>query len=131
MDSRKLVFHETGILAIGLCICTALMFAVYALVGYFDMSVLLGGLVGTVITLLNFFGMAMITMLAADKAEQQDVEGGKKLMKTAYSVRLLVLAVVLVALAKSGYFNLLALLLPLAFVRPILTVAEFFRKKGD
>ena len=79
----------------------------------------------------NFFFMAVAATLAADKAEAQDVEGGKKLMKSAYPIRLLVLAVLLILLAKSGYFDVLALALPLLFVRPILTLAEFFRKKGE
>mgnify|MGYP006967287329 CR=1 FL=1 len=30
----------------------------------------------------------------------------------------------------SGFFDVIALVLPLIFVRPILTIAEFFRKKG-
>ena len=130
MDSRKIVFHETGIVAAGMAICVGLMFGIYALLGRFDSRVLLGGLTGALVTLLNFFVMAIVTMLAADKAQQQDVASGQKLLKGAYPLRLLVLAVVLFACAKSGFFDVLALVLPLAFVRPILTIAEFFRKKG-
>ena len=51
-------------------------------------------------------------------------------MRNSYILRLLVLFVILFACAKSGVFNLIALVLPLVFVRPTLTVAEFFRKKG-
>ena len=51
-------------------------------------------------------------------------------MKASYPMRILVLAVILIALAKSGICNVLALALPLLFVRPTLTIAEFFRKKG-
>ena len=130
MDSRKIVFHETGIIAIGQVICIAAMLGIYALLGKFSLQVLLGGLAGGLVSVLNFFFMAVITMLAADKAQQKDVEGGQKLVKGAYPIRLLLLAVVLFACAKSGYFDVLALVLPLAFVRPILTIAEFFRKKG-
>jgi len=130
MDSRKIVFHETGIVAAGMAICVGLMFGIYALLGRFDSRVLWGGLTGALVTLLNFFVMAIVTMLAADKAQQQDVASGQKLLKGAYPLRLLVLAVVLFACAKSGFFDVLALVLPLAFVRPILTIAEFFRKKG-
>ena len=69
------------------------------------------------------------TCLAADKAESKDVKGGTVLMRSSYIFRLLVLFVLLVVCAKSGIFNLIALVLPLVFVRPVLTVAEFFRKK--
>ena len=40
MDSRKIVFQETRIVALGVAICTAAMIAVFALLGYFDISVL-------------------------------------------------------------------------------------------
>lgn len=129
-ESRKLVIKETAIIAIGEVICVAIMCAVYALIGKFSLGVLLGGLVGLLLATGNFFFMAVAATLAADKAEAQDVEGGKKLMKSSYPIRLLVLAVLLILCAKSGFFDVLALVLPLLFVRPVITMAEFFRKKG-
>ena len=129
-ESRKIVIKETAIIAIGEVICVAAMCGVYALLGKFNLSVLLGGLVGMVFAIGNFFFMAVAATLAADKAEAQDVEGGKKLMKSSYPIRLLVLAVGLILCAKSGVFDVLALVLPLLFVRPVITLAEFFRMKG-
>lgn len=131
IDSRKLVLKETAVIVIGEAACVAIMCVVYALLGKLTLSVVLGGLGGLLLASGNFFFMAVAATLAADKAEAQDVEGGKKLMKSAYPIRLLVLAVLLILLAKSGYFDVLALALPLLFVRPILTLAEFFRKKGE
>ena len=130
MDSRKLVLKETAIILLGEAICVAAMIGIYALLGFYDTDVLLGGIAGAVIAAANFFFMAMMTQLAADRAENQDVEGGKKLLKASFPIRLLVLALVLIACGKSGFFNVLALVLPLVFVRPILMIAEFFRKKG-
>ena len=130
MDSRKIVYQETAIIAIGEFICTALMLVIFSLLGYWSTSVLWGGLIGSVLAIGNFFFMAVFASLAADKAQQQDVDGGKKLMKGSYPLRLLVLAVLLVACIKSGLCHPLALLIPLVFVRPVLTIAEFFRKKG-
>lgn len=131
MESRKIVFHETAVVAIGVAVCTAVMIGVFALVGAYDTTVLLGSIAGAVLSVGNFFFMAVIASLAADKAQQQDVEGGKKLIKASYPIRILVLAVLLFALAKSGRFHVLALALPLVFVRPSITIAEFFRKKGE
>lgn len=129
MDSRKLVFKETAVVAVGQVIGVALMLGIYALLGFFSTKVLLGGIVGALVATANFFFMAVVVSLAADKAEQQDVTGGQKLMKGAYPIRLLLLAVILFACGKSGYFDVVALVLPLVFVRPTLTIAEFFRKK--
>lgn len=127
-ESRKLVLKETALIAAGEVLCVGIMLGIYGLLGKFSMPVLLGGIAGLVLATGNFFFMAVMATLAADKAQAQDVEGGKKLMKSSYPIRLLVLAVLLILLAKSGWFNILTLALPLAFVRPIITVAEFFRK---
>ncbi len=131
MDSRKIVYRETAIVAAGVSSCTVIMLVVYALMGKFDMSVLWGGLVGTVLSVANFFFMALGTCLAADKAEAQDVKAGQLLVRNSYMLRLVVLFVILFACAKSGLFNLFALVLPLVFIRPTLTIADFFRKKGE
>ena len=130
IESRKVVLKETAIIAAGELVCVALMCVVYALLGKFGMDVLLGGLVGTLLATGNFFFLAVVATLAADKAQAQNVEAGQKLMKSSYPIRFGALAVLLVLCAKSGYFDVIALALPLLFVRPVLTVAEFFRKKG-
>lgn len=130
MTSHKIVFKETAVIAAGQAICTAIMTGVFALLGKFDLSVLLGGIVGTLIAVANFFFMSLFADIAADKAEAQDVAGGQKLIQLSYMGRMLGLFLVLVLCAKCGIFNLLALVLPLAFNRPILTVSELFKKKG-
>lgn len=131
MNSRKIALRETGIIAIGVLIGTAAMIGIFALIGRYSSKVLLGGIVGAVIAILNFFSMAVISTLAADRAEQQDPEGGKKLLKGSYPIRFLVLAVLLILFAKSGHFHVAALVLPLIFIRPTITISEFFRKKGE
>ena len=130
-DSRKLVLKETALIAAGELLCVALMWGVYALIGKFDLSVVFGGVVGALLAVGNFFFLAVAATLAADKAVEQDVEGGKKMMKSSYTLRLLVLAAVLFVCGKSGYFDVVALALPLLFTRPVLTVLQFFRKTGE
>ena len=130
MESRKFVFRQTGILAAGQALCTAAMIGVFALIGKFDTSVLLGGIVGGLIATANFFFMSLFVTLAADKAEAQDVVGGQKLIQLSYMGRMLALFLILFLCAKSGKFHLLALVIPLVFTRPILTVSELFKKKG-
>lgn len=129
-ESRKLVFKETALIAIGELICVALMCVVYALLGKFNISVVLGGLVGLLVATGNFFALAVVATLASDKAEAGDPASGQKLMRSSYPIRLLVMAGVLILCAKSGFFDVIALVVPLLFIRPILTIAEFFRKKG-
>ena len=130
MDSRKIVFKETAIILAGQVVCVPVMVLVFWLRGYYDRSVLLGGVAGALIAVLNFFFMALSTSAAADKAEQQDVKGGQATIQMSYILRQILLLVVLILCAKSGKMNLFALVIPLVLVRPIITVAEFFRKKG-
>lgn len=129
-ESRKIVWNQTARIAIGEAVCLVLMYGIYALLQRLALPVILGGLVGAVLAVGNFFFMAVIATLAADKAEAQDVEGGQKLMKGSYPIRILVLAAVLILCARSSWFDVLALALPLLFVRPILMISEFFTKKG-
>ena len=131
-QSRKDVLKQTGIIAIGQAVGTAVMIGVYLLLRKFNITVVWGALLGNLLAVGNFFFMAIIATLAADRAKNQDVEGGQKLMKASYPIRLLVLAGLLVLCAWAGkeWIDLVALVLPLTFVHLTALVLGFFRKKG-
>lgn len=131
MDPRKFILKQTGIIAAGQALCVGALVGIFFLLGKYDQTVLLGGIVGGLAATANFFFMALGAMLAADKAVAQNVKAGSALVRMSYVLRLGVLAVVLFAFAKSGLCNVFALVIPLVFTRPILTVTEFFRKPGD
>ncbi len=130
MDSRKIVWKETAIVAIGELICAAAMVGVFAALGYFQMNVLWGALGGCLVTVANYFFMAVTVTLATDKAAAGEPQQAQKMIQLSSVVRLLAMAGVLFVGIKLGA-NVVALVLPLAFERPILMLAEFFRKKGD
>ena len=129
-QSRKIVLKETAIVVLGELLLCAIMVGIFALVGRYDTSVLLGAVFGWLLTSGNFFFLAVGATLAADKAEKQNVQGGKNLMRSSMALRVLVLFGLMFLLAKSGLCNIFALVLPLAFLRPVLMLGEFFRKKG-
>ena len=129
MDVRKYVLRQTGVVALGEAMGVAAMIGVFALLGSFDTSVLLGGIVGGAVAVANFLVMAIGVNIAADKAQQQDVKGGQAAIKGSYALRMIGMAVVLFAFAKSGLCNVIALVVPLIFVRFTLTLQEFFRRK--
>ena len=133
-QSRKDVLKQTGLIAIGQAVGTVIMIGVYLILQKFEMNVLWGALVGNVLAIGNFFFMAIIATLAADRAKNQDVEGGQKLMKASYPIRLLVLAGILALCAwggkKNDWFDLVALVLPLAFTHVTAMLVSFFKKKG-
>ena len=131
MDSRKYVLQQSGIILAGELLCSAVMVGIFALMGKYDTTVLLGALFGSILASANFFFMAIGAMIAADKAEAQNVKGGQATISGSYALRLALLFVIMFALLKAGVCNPFALVLPLVFTRPILTVSDFFRKPGE
>ena len=89
MEDRKFILKETATIAVGVSVCVAVMIGIFALLGYFDWKVLVGGIIGGVLAVANFFAMAISASLAADKAENQDVKGGQALLQMSYMGRLL------------------------------------------
>lgn len=130
MDSRKIVFKETAIIAVGELILSGIMVGIFAALGHFQWNVLWGALAGSAVMIANYFFMAVTVSLAADRAQQGDVEQAKKMVQMSSVGRLIAMGLVLFLGIKLGA-NVIALVLPLAFARPILMLAEFFRKKGD
>ena len=130
MDPRKIVWKETAIVAVGELICSGAMIAVFAALGYFQMNVLWGALEGSLVMTVNYFFMAVTVNQAADRAERGEVKQGQKMIQLSSLIRLVLMGVAMVVGIKLGA-NVIALVLPLAFLRPILKLAEFFGKKGD
>ena len=130
MDSRKFIIRETALLALGEAVCVAAMVGIFAMLDSCDYKVILGGVIGLLIAVGNFFFMAITSDAAADKAMEQDVKAGKAAVKVSYTLRLAVMGVLLFVFAKSGHCNVIAMVCPLFFVFPIITVIEFFRKAG-
>lgn len=130
MKSHNYVYRQTVAVALGQMICVGMMVGIFVLLGKFQLSVLWGGLAGALIAIANFFIMSLCADIAADKAEAQDVSGGQKLIQLSYTGRMIGLFLILFLCAKSGFFHLVALVIPLAFTRPVLTVSELLKKKG-
>lgn len=130
MDSRKIVYKETAIVAVGELVLSAVMVAVFALLGCFKMNVLWGALTGCLVMTLNHFFLAVTVSAAADRAERGQTKQAQNMIQLSGVVRLFAIGAAMVIGIKLGA-NVIALVLPLAFARPILMLSEFFRKKGD
>ena len=131
MNSRTFMLRETFFLLLGELLCSAAVVGIYALLGKLEPGVIWGVLIGTILGVGNFFMLGVSADAAASKAQEQDVKGGKGMVKSSYAIRTIVMFVVLALCAKSGHCNVIALAVPLLVVQPTLLVAEFFRKKGE
>lgn len=130
MDNRSYILSQSLIVLLGEVILSALMVGIFAVLGYFDISVVLGAAAGAVLATANHLVLMLGVIGASAKAEKQDVKGGQMLIQMSYMGRLIGLFLVLILCAKSGIFNLIALVIPLVFTRPILTITDHFNKKG-
>lgn len=130
MNFKNSLLRETLTIAVGQLLGCGAMIGIFALLDKLDTTVVLGAAVGALLATANYFLMALGAGAAAQKAAQQDVKGGQALVQMSYLGRMIGLFLVLALCAKSGTCNVLALVIPLLFVRPTLTIAELFRKKG-
>lgn len=107
-------------------VLSAAMLAVYAALSRLTAKVWLGAALGTALALVNFIAM-ILCLLRAEKAESP--ERGQLFVRGNYIARLVVLAVALFFLLKSGRFDVVATLLPFVFLRLALFVPGFIKKR--
>ena len=130
MEIKKVVYKELLLVALGVLLCSGIMVGIYALIGRFSLKVLLSALCGSMVIILNHVALAVTVSKATKKAQEGDPKGAQTMVSMSSLVRLLVMGVMLFAGVKLGG-DVLALVLPLVFLRPVLMVGELFRKKGD
>ena len=114
---QQSIVKETKRIAVGTVIMLVVMLAVYAVLGKFTVGVLLGGLLGSVYAIFNFFLLGMTLQKAASMTDQQMAH---MKVRSSYSTRMigmLILAVVAFALPfVEGIPCLIALLFPRATI---------------
>lgn len=131
MDVRKFITKKLIILGIGECVLIAFMSLVFVALEKFDVTIVIGGIASSILALANFFFLAIAADSAADSAVAQDVKAGKNKIHNSYMTRTVVIFVILLILAKTGWANPIALVAPFFVVRPLITVDEFFSKPKE
>lgn len=126
---KQQTIRELLIYALMQLICMGIMFGIAAAVHKLDRQFLLGGIVGVVIAVLNYFLMAVGVYAAAAKAEQGDPKGGQRIISLSMMGRYAMMVVLLIVLAKAGVCNVISMVVPLLLSRILIFVGEFFRRK--
>ena len=130
MDSRKKILKDTALLALGELLFGGVMVGVFAAFRAFSLTMVLSALAGCLVITLNYFFMCVTVTLATERAEKGEVKQAQQMIQLSSLGRLLGMGILLFAGIKLGG-NVIALVLPLAFMRPVLMLLEFFRKKVD
>ena len=126
MKLSSAVKKETMHIAIGIGVCSAVMLAVFLLLGQFSWSVLLGTLLGAGFALLNFFLLGVTVQKATSYGEAK----AKNIMKLSYNVRLLAMAGVIVLGMTMPWLNWVAVALPQIFPRITIAIMGICKFRG-
>lgn len=122
----RTVLNETGYIAASVLILSMLMQAIFLITGKWDITVLLGNLLGGGAAVANFFFMGLTVQNAVEKDEKE----AANLMKLSQSGRLFAMFVIALVGHLAPCFNLLAVVIPFIFPRIAVMVRPLFDKKG-
>ena len=135
MKPQEAVVKETGHIAIGTLILTAVMLIVFAVIGRFNLNVLLGGLYGSVLAVANFFFLGLTVQRIAESAqtgsEEVDpdaVKLAKLKMRQSYMLRMLLGAGLLIVALAVLKLNWIACVCPLIFPRITISAMDVFKR---
>ena len=140
------LYIDTVWLAIGEAIAAALISVVFLLIGKFNYSVVTGAVLGGAVTVINFFILSVGINRAINKfveergKDEMDEEEADKYAKEhgmtvqnammkSYMLRMFLMIGALVLAGVSGWFDIIATVIPLLMYRPILYVTEFIKTK--
>ncbi len=126
MKIDKVVKKETKYIIIWVMLLSLLMQSIFLVTGFWDISVLLGNILGAFVAVLNFFLMGLTVQSAVQKSEAD----ARTSMKVSNLYRKFMILIVVIIGIVVPYFNNWTVIIPLFFPR----VAIAFRPlmdKGD
>lgn len=117
--------RETLYIGAWVLILSAIMQAVFLIIGKWDYTVLLGNLLTGSASVLNFFLMALTVQRAVDKEEKE----ARGTMKASQALRNLMMFVIVVLGVLLPCFNIWASIIPVFFPRISMLFRAIFNKK--
>lgn len=144
--NRKFPLFETLFIALGEILVSAVVAGIYLIINKFSIAVLLGGLFGTLLVVLNFITLSVMVNRAIDKALEARPDGElsdeeleefslsaalsvKNAAKLSYIFRIVSMVASLAVAFISGQFDVIATLVPFLALRPLIMAQELFRRK--
>ena len=121
----KTVLKETAYIAVFSLIFSAIMQAVYLIIGRWDYTVLLGNLMGFAAAVGNFFFMGLTIQSALGKDEKQV----RNAVRLSLTLRMLMLAVFVGLGVLLDCFDTIAVVIPFVFPRIAIAFRPLYDKK--
>ena len=127
MKIDKTVLKETKYIASFVLILSALMQAVFLVIGKWNYTVLLGNLWGSAAAVANFLGMG----LGVQKAVTQEEKEARQTLKASQTLRFFALFIFGIIGVLVPFLNSVSALLPLLFPRIAIAIRPFIDKKTN
>ena len=132
MQKHRDILHLVTRLTIAMIICVGIMLGIYALLGIFTRSVLVGAVVGLLLSIGNFVSLSITVSNALNRAARDnDPQRAQLSIQTSSVIRLLVLAAIYILLFRAKLCDPIAALLPLLLAQGVLKLVEFFRNDKE
>lgn len=132
MQKHRDILHQVTRLTIAMIICVGIMLGIYALLGIFTRSVLVGAVVGLLLSIGNFVSLSITVSNALDRAARDnDPQRAQLSIQTSSVIRLMVLAAIYILLFRAKLCDPIAALLPLLLAQGVLKLVEFFRNDKE
>lgn len=122
----KVVMKETAFVGTWVLIFSAIMEAVFLIIGKWDYTVLLGNLLSGVIGIFNFLLLGITIQRALATGDEKRA---KTMMRASQGMRLLLMAGVAILGATVPCFNLWATLIPILFPRLSLIIRQIMLRR--
>jgi len=115
-------------MCVGVSVLSTIMIAGFAVFGHFDMSVLCGTILGTSVTLFNYFLLALSVSHVVNK---HDEKNAKLFMNISYVLRIIFIAIAVATAINSPFFNAIAVILPFIFERIVIMIIHMRDGKNE
>jgi UPF0716 family protein affecting phage T7 exclusion len=120
----KVVIKETKIISVWMIILSALMEAVFLVIGKWNYTVLLGNLLSIILSVLNFLFMG----ITVQKALEKDEKDARQAMRASGMLRTFIIFAVAGVGVLLPWFSTWTVLIPLFFPRLIIAMRPVFDK---
>ena len=119
------VLKETKYIALWVVILSALMEAVFLIIGKWDYTVILGNALTAVASVINFLLMGITVQNALGKEEKE----AKTAMKVSQLYRMLLMLIVVIIGVVAPCFNIWAVIIPVFFPRVAIAIRPLFGER--
>ena len=113
-------------ISVGSIVCSAIVAAVFIIIGQFDLSVVFGLLIGLVLSIGNFYAMSVTVAKALETGDENEA---KKRIRNSYLIRTGIMVAVIAVSIIVKQINPIPVLLSVFYVRLTIFITGLFEKK--